>query len=168
MRCYHKMLCISYKDYVTNEEVCAKIQQATRPHEDLLTIIKRRKPSCKAQWKGKEDKADRGRGGKTTSGNGQAWSSASPRGQWRTGENWGNWLWNHLWCPNDPHGEGMDEMRWEMHLFVALDMFWWEIVGIFLRGYLSALCDWRPWALRMRENLMLLLLRVDWCLRTGP
>ena len=28
-----------------------------------------------------EDKADKGRGGKTTSGNGQAWSSASPRGQ---------------------------------------------------------------------------------------
>ena len=40
-----------------------------------------------AQSKGEEDKADRGRGGKTTSGNGQAWSSASPRGQWRTGEN---------------------------------------------------------------------------------
>ena len=30
---------------------------------------------------GGEDKADRGRGGKTTSANGQAWSSASPRGQ---------------------------------------------------------------------------------------
>ena len=39
---------------------------------------------CKAQWKGEEDKADRGRGGKTTSGNGQTWSSAGPRGQWRT------------------------------------------------------------------------------------
>ena len=36
--------------------------------------------------KGEEDKADRGRGGKTTSENGQAWSSASPRGQWRTGK----------------------------------------------------------------------------------
>ena len=45
------------------------------------------KPSCKAQRKGEEDKADRGRGGKTISGNGQAWSSASPRGQWRTGKN---------------------------------------------------------------------------------
>ena len=32
----------------------------------------------------------------------QAWSSASPRGQWRTGENGENWLQNHLWCPNDP------------------------------------------------------------------
>ena len=45
------------------------------------------KPSCKAQWKGEEDKADKGRGRKTTSGNVQAWSSASPRGQWRTGKN---------------------------------------------------------------------------------
>ena len=30
------------------------------------------------------------RGGKTTSGNGQAWSSPSPKGQWRTGKNGGN------------------------------------------------------------------------------
>ena len=44
------------------------------------------KPSCKAQWKGEEDKADRRRGGKATSGNGQAWSSTSPRGRWRTEE----------------------------------------------------------------------------------
>ena len=44
------------------------------------------KPSCKAQSKGEEDKADRRRGGKTTSENGQAWSAASPRGQWRTGK----------------------------------------------------------------------------------
>ena len=36
---------------------------------------------------GEEDKADRGRGGKTTSGNGQAWSSADPRGQWRMWKN---------------------------------------------------------------------------------
>ena len=42
MRCYHKILRISYKDHVTNEEVRAKIQQAIGPYEDL-TIIKRRK-----------------------------------------------------------------------------------------------------------------------------
>ena len=47
MRCYHKILCISYKDRDTNEEVCAKIQQAIRSHEDL-TIVKRRK----LQWYG--------------------------------------------------------------------------------------------------------------------
>ena len=62
------------------------------------------KPSCKAQWKGKDDKADRGRGGKTTSENGQAWSLAGPRGRWRTGKNGENWSQNHLWCPNDPRG----------------------------------------------------------------
>ena len=48
MRCYHKILCISYKDHATNKEVCAKIQQAIRPHEDLLTIAKR----SKLQWYG--------------------------------------------------------------------------------------------------------------------
>ena len=48
MRCYRKILRISSKDHVTNEEVRAKIQQATGPHEDLLTIVKRRK----LQWYG--------------------------------------------------------------------------------------------------------------------
>ena len=43
MRCYRKILHISYKDHVTNEEVRAKIQQAMGPHEDLLTILKRLK-----------------------------------------------------------------------------------------------------------------------------
>ena len=47
-RCYHKLLHISYKDHVTNEEVRAKIQQATGPQEDLLTIVKRQK----LQWYG--------------------------------------------------------------------------------------------------------------------
>ena len=100
MRCYRKVLRISYKDHVTNEEVHAKIQRAFGLHEDLLTIVKR----SKLQWyghvsrssglaktilqgivKGEEDKADKGRGGKTTSANGQSWSSPSPKGQCRTG-----------------------------------------------------------------------------------
>ena len=42
MRCYRKILRISYEDHVTDKEVCAKIQQAIRPHEDL-TMVKRRK-----------------------------------------------------------------------------------------------------------------------------
>ena len=40
MKCYRKILRISNKDHVTNEEVRAKIQQAIGPHEDLLTIVK--------------------------------------------------------------------------------------------------------------------------------
>ena len=47
MRCYRKILRISYKDRVTNEEVRAKIQQAIEPHEDLTTIKRR-----KLQWYG--------------------------------------------------------------------------------------------------------------------
>ena len=43
MRCYRKILRISYTDHVTNEEVRAKIQQAIGAHEDLLTIVKRRR-----------------------------------------------------------------------------------------------------------------------------
>ena len=43
MRCYRKTLRVSFKDHVTNEEFRAKIQQAIGPHEDLLTIVKRRK-----------------------------------------------------------------------------------------------------------------------------
>ena len=37
MRCYRKIIGISYKDHVTNEEV----QQVIGLHEDLLTIIRR-------------------------------------------------------------------------------------------------------------------------------
>ena len=48
MRCSRKILRISYKDHVTNEEVRAKIQRAIGPQEDLLTIVKRRK----LQWYG--------------------------------------------------------------------------------------------------------------------
>ena len=49
MRCYRKILCISYKDSVTNEEVRAKIQQAIGSREDLLTTVKR----LKLQWYGR-------------------------------------------------------------------------------------------------------------------
>ena len=43
MRCYGKILRISYKDHANNEEVRAKIQQAFGPYVDLLTIVKKRR-----------------------------------------------------------------------------------------------------------------------------
>ena len=106
MRCYRKILHISYKDHATNEEVRAKTQQTIGPHDDFLMIVK----IHKLQWYGHVScssglaktilqgtvkggrRQDRGRGGKTTSGNGQAWSLPSPRGQWRTGKNGENCL----------------------------------------------------------------------------
>ena len=48
MRCYSKILRISYKAHVTNEKFRAKIQQEIRPHKDLLTIVE----TCKLQWYG--------------------------------------------------------------------------------------------------------------------
>ena len=53
MRCYCKILRISHKDPVTNEEVLAKIPQAIGPHEDLLIIGKRRK----LQWYGHDSRS---------------------------------------------------------------------------------------------------------------
>ena len=105
MRCYHKILHILYKDHVTNKENHAKIQQAIGPHKDLLTIVKRRK----LQWYGHVSRSSglaktilqgtvkggrrKGRQRKRWEKNirdGQALSSPSTRGQWRTGKNGGN------------------------------------------------------------------------------
>ena len=43
MRCYRRLLHISYKDHITNEIVCTKIQTAIGSYEDLLTTVKKRK-----------------------------------------------------------------------------------------------------------------------------
>ena len=94
MRCYRKILHISYRDYVTNEEVCAKIQQAIEPHENLLTIVKRRR----LQWYGhvscssglaKAILQGTVKGGRRQGRQRKRWENIirdSPRGQWRTGK----------------------------------------------------------------------------------
>ena len=118
MKCYYKTLHISYRDHVTKEEVRAKIQLAIGPHEDL-TIVKRRK----LQWNGHVSRSSglaktilqgtvkgrrrQERQRKRWEDNIREWTGlefASPRRQWRKGKNGGNWLSNHLWCPNDPRG----------------------------------------------------------------
>ena len=48
MRCYRRLLNISYKDHVTNEEVRNRIQNAIGVHDDLLTIVKK----WKLRWNG--------------------------------------------------------------------------------------------------------------------
>ena len=116
MRCYRKILHISYKDHVTSKEVCA-IQQAIGPHEDILTIIKRHK----LQWYGhvtcssglaKTILQGTGKGGrrqgrqrKRWEDNIREWTDLDfTKSQRAVGnrENGGNWLRSHLWCPNDP------------------------------------------------------------------
>ena len=107
--------------FLSAKEVRAKLQQAIGPHEGLLTIVKRRKLQwyghvCRSSglakailqstMKGEKDKADKGRSGKATPGNRQAWSSEFARSQRAVDnrENGGNWSRNDLWCPNDPRG----------------------------------------------------------------
>ena len=43
MRYYRRLSNISYKDHVTNEEVRRKIQEAIAEHDELLTLVKKRK-----------------------------------------------------------------------------------------------------------------------------
>ena len=121
MRCSHKILRISYKDHVTNEEICAMIHEAVRPHEDL-TIIKRRKP--KRCWHVSRSSGlartilqgtvkwgrRQGRQRKRWEDNirdGQAWSRAVENRK----KSGGNWLWNHPGCLNDPRSL-RDRWRW--------------------------------------------------------
>ena len=48
MRCFSKLLGISYRDHITSEEVKARTGNAIGPYEDLLTSVKR----CKLKWYG--------------------------------------------------------------------------------------------------------------------
>ena len=43
MRCYHRLLIISYKDHVTNKEVPRKMQAAIGEYDKLLTLVKKQK-----------------------------------------------------------------------------------------------------------------------------
>jgi len=43
MRCFRRLLGISYKDHISNESVHNRIQQTIGPYENLLTIVKKRK-----------------------------------------------------------------------------------------------------------------------------
>ena len=79
MRCCRRLLNISYKDHVTNEEVCRENQAAIGEYDDFLTLVKKQK----LRWFGhvsrssglaktilqdtvkeKEEEADRRRGGR--------------------------------------------------------------------------------------------------------
>ena len=118
MKCYRKILNISYEDHVTNKEDCAKIQQANGPH-DLLTIVKRRKPL----WYGHVSSSSglaitilQGtvKGGRRQDRQRKRWEDnimgwtglefAKSQRAVENRENGENWLQNYLWCPNDPRG----------------------------------------------------------------
>ena len=43
MRCFQRILGISYRDHLTNEEVRNTIRHAFGPYEDLITTVRKRK-----------------------------------------------------------------------------------------------------------------------------
>ena len=43
MKCYQRLFNISYKDHVTNKEVCRTIQVAIGEYDKLLTLVKKQK-----------------------------------------------------------------------------------------------------------------------------
>ena len=53
IRCYQRLFNISYKDHVTNKEVCRKIQAAIGEYDKLLILIKK----WKLRWFGHVSKS---------------------------------------------------------------------------------------------------------------
>ena len=116
MRCLRKLLGITYREHITNEEVRNRTRQAIGPHEDLLTTVKQRK----LRWYGHITRSTglaktvmqgtvqggrrRGRQRKRWEDNIPEWTGLTlgaaekPRDE-RSG---GSWLPSHLWCPNGP------------------------------------------------------------------
>ena len=116
MRCYRRLLNISYKDHVTNEEVRRKIQAAIGDYDEILTLIKNRKlrwfvyvsrssglakTTLQGTVKGIRKEAGRRRGGKIISKNGQEWALSSQLGQLKTGQDGKGMLQIHLLFPDD-------------------------------------------------------------------
>ena len=97
MRCYRKILCISYKDHVTNKEVLVNIQQAIWTHEGLQIIVKRcklrwygqvwPKPSCKAHSeRGKKTRQTEEEMGRQHKGMDRPWFHQVPEGSGQQGK----------------------------------------------------------------------------------
>ena len=115
MRCYRRLLNISYKDHVTNEEVRRKIQAAIGKYDELLTLVKKRK----LRWFGHVSRSSglaktilqgtvkgnrqRVRQKKRWEDNIKEWTGMAFASSTRAAENRSRWkgIVIHLWCPDD-------------------------------------------------------------------
>ena len=103
MRCYRRLLNISYKDHVTNAEVRRKIQAAIGKYDELLTLVKKRKlkmvwPCLKVFWLAKtilqgtvRGKRKRGRQKKRWENNFKEWTGMDFASSTRAAENRTRW-----------------------------------------------------------------------------
>ena len=68
MRCYRKILNITYKDHVTDEEVRNKIKGAIAKHNDPLSVVKAQTQMIrlylKSLWHGQDKSATDSKGNK--------------------------------------------------------------------------------------------------------
>ena len=128
MRCYRRLLNISYKDHVTNEEVRNRIQNAIGVHDDLLTMVKKRK----LRWYGHISRSSgiaktvlqgivkgarrRGRQKKRLEDNIKEWMGMSFGDSLRAAED--GWGWKGIVAKSSvvprwpPRLRDWDEMRW--------------------------------------------------------
>ena len=105
IRCFRKLLGISYRDHITNGEVSARTGNAIGPYEDPLTSVKRRKLKwyghvtrssglaktiLQEQFKEGDEEEDRENDGKTTSKSGLALNEISYYGKLRTARSGGS------------------------------------------------------------------------------
>ena len=116
MRCYQRLLNISYKDHVTNEEVRRKIQVAIGEYDELLTLVKKRKlrwfghvsrssglaktilqGTVKGKRKKRQTEEEVGRRCQRVDRNGLPAQLV----QLKTGQDGKGLLRIHLWCPED-------------------------------------------------------------------
>ena len=120
MRCYRRLPNISYKDHVTNEEVRNRIQNATGVHDDLLTMVKKRKfrwyahisrssgmGISKTILQGTVKGARRRGRQKKWEDNIKEWTEIGFEDSLRAAEDRKGGkvlLQRHLWCPNDLRG----------------------------------------------------------------
>ena len=108
MRCYSKILCFSYKDHVTNEEVRAKRRPVNRRKTAVVWSCLPFNRSgqnnlARHSEKGQktrqiEEQMERQHQGMDRPGVRQVPEGSGKR------ENGGNWLRTHMWCSNDPRG----------------------------------------------------------------
>ena len=103
MRCYQRLLNISYNDHVTNEEVRRKTQTAIGEYDELLTMAKKRKLRLFGRVSRSSDlaktiligtvngKRKRGRQKKRREDNIKEWTGMDFASSSRAAENWTRW-----------------------------------------------------------------------------
>ena len=122
MRCYRRLLNISYKDHVTNEEVRNRIQNAIGVHDDLLTMVKKQK----LRWYGHISRSSgmaktilqgtvkgarrRGRQKKRWEDNIKEWTGMGFGDSLRAAEDREEW--KGIVATSSPRLRDWDEMRW--------------------------------------------------------